>query len=143
MEKIMKKLMLQIGLMVGLLVVLTVVSANAQTALRYKAKISFDFNIGNKNYQAGDYFINVANSNILTLEDARGKNLLVKIVSSNETANATKMIFKRYENQYFLTKVISPDFGAVTLKSNAEKQLAKKQNSQTETVSINLTKPSK
>jgi hypothetical protein len=141
MEKIMKKLMLQIGLMVGLVIVLAVVSANAQTPARYKAEIPFDFNIGQKTFQAGDYFIALSNSNILSLEDGQGNNLLTKFVSPNETAEATKMIFKRDDNQYFLAKIVSPDFGAVRLKTNGEKQMAKKQNSQT--VSVNLTNPNK
>ena len=141
MEKIMKKLILHIGLMVGLAGFLSVVSANAQTQTRYKAEIPFDFNIGNKTYQAGDYFINLANSNTLTLEDAEGTNLLVKIVSPNEASDATKMIFNRYENQYFLAKVISPDFGVTMIKTNSEKQMAKNQNPQT--VPVNLAKPGK
>ncbi len=141
MRKIMKKLMMQSGLMVGLVIVLTVVSANAQTAVRYRAEIPFDFKIGQKTFPAGDYFINLANSNILSLEDAPGNNLLVKFVSPNETAEAPKMIFTRYENQYFLTKIVSPDFGVVRLKTNSEKQMAKNQSPQS--VPVNLTKPNK
>ena len=140
MEKIMKKLMLQIGLMVGLVIILTVVSANAQTATRYKAEIPFDFNIGNKTFQAGDYFIK-ADSNTLTLEDKQGNYLLVKTGSPNETAKATKMIFNRYENQYYLAKIVTPDLGAKMMKTTGEKQMAKNQNLQT--ASVNLMKPNK
>lgn len=143
MEKIMKKLMMQIGLMFGLVVTLGIVSAQAQTAIRYKTEIPFDFNIGEKMYQSGTYFINIDASNILKLENAQGKNLLVKFVSPNTTVSdtdLTKMFFNCYDNEYFLTKIGSRDFGVNFSKSNTETRLAKKQNSQTKTVSLDLKK---
>ena len=146
MEKIMKNLMMQIGLIFGLVITLGIVSAQAQTAIRYKTEIPFDFNIGEKTYQSGVYFINISNSNILKVEDAKGKNLLVKFVSLNSIVSdtdLTKMVFNCYDNQYFLAKIGSRDFGVTFSKSNTETQLAKNQNSQIKTVSVNVKKRNK
>jgi hypothetical protein len=79
----------------------------------------------------------------VTLEDAGGKNLFVKIVAPNDGKSASTMLFNRYENQYFWATIILPDIKTKLPLSNVERQLARNQNSPTKTFSVEMKKPDK
>jgi hypothetical protein len=131
----MKKL-IQICAVLSLVFAFSIVSAHAQqTVKQYEAKIPFDFNIGQKSYQAGNYVIKIkrlaSNGLSLSLEDEKHNNLQTVIVS--ETGNLVKgepqLLFSRHENQRYLTEVVTAEVGvAVAKPKKAEKHgEAKKQ----------------
>ena len=105
----MKKL-IQACSILSLIVVFSIVSAQAQqTFKQYAAEIPYDFNIGQKSYQAGSYVIKVVriSSNIasLSLEDTEKNKLQTILVreNSNVAKREPKLVFTNYENHRFLT----------------------------------------
>ena len=128
----MKKL-IQICSVLSLLVVFSVVSANAQAFVkRYQAQIPFDFNIGQKAYQAGNYVIKISKFSsegiALSLEDTKSHRLQTVLLPKNGdvSADAPKLIFTRYENQRFLSKLLTEEIGVSLIKSDVEKRIAEK-----------------
>lgn len=127
----MKKL-IQICTVLSLVVVFSVVAVSAQTTnKRYEANVPFDFNIGQKTYQAGSYVIKVTkNSNLswhMTIED-KDSNVLQTILGldNGRVAKAEpQLVFNRYENQRFLAGVLSVERGVFVTRSRAEKQVAR------------------
>jgi len=142
MEAIMKRTVLQIWLAIGLAIGLTV-SAQAQISTEYRARIPFDFNVGNTTFKAGDYLIGLinpkSNQQTLAIRDAKGRSNKVFIILPKETnarRKVTKLVFHRYENQYFLSEMLTPTLGAEFLKSKQEERLARNQKPNQETIAI-------
>lgn len=113
----MKKL-IQICAVLSLVFAFSIVSAHAQqTVKQYEAKIPFDFNVGQKSYQAGNYVIKIsrlaANGLVLSLEDDNHNRLQSVIVSEtdNLSKNAPKLMFDVQENQRYLTKIYTSEIG--------------------------------
>ncbi|MDQ3799755.1 MAG: hypothetical protein M3384_09905 [Acidobacteriota bacterium] len=113
----MKKL-IRICALLSLVFTFSIVSAHAQqTVKQYEAKIPFDFNVGQKSYQAGNYVIKIsrlaANGLVLSLEDEKSNKLQMVMVSETEsvTKNSPQLLFDVRENQRYLTKIITQDVG--------------------------------
>jgi hypothetical protein len=118
-------------------------SARAQTPTQYRVSIPFDFNIGNKVFQAGDYIIAVADSkisrDILTIREAKsGKAQFIQIDSKTKTGaiEDSKLVFNLYEDQYFLAQMVSPTINGEFRKAKAEGRLAKMKKSEQKVVAI-------
>jgi hypothetical protein len=126
----MKKL-IQICSLFGLLVIFSAVSANAQTVSSYKADIPFDFNIGQKSYQSGSYVVRTAKISdsavSLTLEDEKGNKLQTILVAASGDASRKQpeLVFNRYENQRYLTKLMTQNAIISIAMSKDEKRIAK------------------
>jgi hypothetical protein len=141
----MKKL-IQICTILSLLVVFTAVSAFAQSGERIDAKIPFNFKIGDKSYKAGNYVIRVsktAGGDVLSLEDENRNHLQTTVIARNGDLdlNQSELLFNRYENEVFLSKILVPGKGFSVHQSKSEKQIARQnQNNQDNrrTVAVNL-----
>lgn len=123
----MKKL-IQICAVLSLVFVFSIVSAHAQqTVKQYEAKIPFDFNVGQKSYQAGNYVIKISrlssNGIVLSLEDEDNNKLQSVIVSetNNLSKDAPKLMFDVRENQRYLTKIYTQEVGLSLGKPKTEK----------------------
>lgn len=128
----MKKL-IRICAVLSLVFAFSVVSAHAQQAVRqYQAKIPFDFNIGQKSYQAGNYVIKISrlasNGIILSLEDDNNKKLQTVLVSETDTfaKGEPQLLFDVQENQRYLTKIYTSEIGLSIGKRKSEKHNAAK-----------------
>jgi len=139
----MKKTTLQICSLNGLvvLILLVVVSAKAQT--QYRAHIPFDFTIGQKSYEAGDYFITPLNThaahNLIAFRDARGSNSHIIISTLGEDDSKVEiptLVFNRRETQYSLSIIRTPSFVVKLAKSKAKETLARNQNVQERIVAL-------
>lgn len=148
----MKRKALQICSLLGLVVTLAVVSVSAQTAGIYKAQIPFDFNVGGKTYQAGDYVVSVRNAvphpttKIFLIKDANGRNLWEKFSLQNGRRSKdqkTSLVFYRSENQNVLAEMISSDFGLTINKPKRESRRAGKPNPKPEIVAVALIRQDK
>lgn len=137
----MKKI-IQILSVLSLLVVFSCVSAKAQNVEHYTAKIPFNFNIGQKSFEPGDYVVKIAKfptgAVTLSLEDNENKNLKTILVRRNGdiAKNKPQLIFTRSENQLFLSKMFMTDMGLSILVSIPKKQgqTANKENRDTKAV---------
>lgn len=123
----MKKL-IQIGAFLSLVFVFSIVAAKAQTTVKqYEAKIPFDFNIGQKSYQAGNYVIKISrlasNGLSLSLEDDQRNSLQTILVSEtgNLTKGAPQLVFNRQEDQRYLTGILTKEVGVAIGTPKAEK----------------------
>jgi hypothetical protein len=100
------------------------VSAQAQYINSYRAHVPFDFTIGKKSYDAGNYMLNVKSptslATNLTVRNAERKELqaLVVLMNGNRSkTDETILVFNRYGDVYVLKQIISPEFGYSAPKS--------------------------
>jgi hypothetical protein len=101
--------------MIALLVLVgsMAVAAQAQTAGRAQVRVSipFQFHVGNATLPAGDYLVRQLNSdsNAATLQISRkdgGANTIINMIGAVGDAQATtKLMFRRYGNQYYFGEV--------------------------------------
>ena len=138
----MKRRFIQICSFIGLLIGLTV-SAQAQGVRQYEASIPFDFNVGNKSFQAGDYAIGLTNplamQETLTIRNLKSREAEVFLVTRNQAnafAAASRLIFNRYGDRYFLSEMATPALSAEFLRAKAETRLARKNPPRRETVAL-------
>ena len=94
----------------GLLVLLTFSSALGQSDRQTIINIPFNFSVGEKAFPAGKYVIerNRRDSDtvwVIRHKDNVGKAvLLTRPVRANETQDDTKLVFRRYDDLYFLSE---------------------------------------
>ena len=94
----------------GLLVLLTFASALGQSDRQIIINIPFNFSVGEKAFPAGKYVIerNRRDSDtvwVIRHKDNVGKAvLLTRPVRANETQDDTKLVFRRYDDLYFLSE---------------------------------------
>ena len=138
----MKRTILQIWLAVGLAFGLAA-AAQAQVSAEYRAHIPFDFTVGNTEFKAGDYRIGLVNpqtsQQTLMIREANGRGskiFMVRSKDSNARQTFAKLIFSRYENQYFLSEMNTSTLGAEFMQSKTEKNLARRQKSSQATIAI-------
>lgn len=142
------KKFIQISAVLSLVFIFSAVAAHAQTGDKtYDANISFDFNIGNKTYSAGHYVLRIsrttANVVQLTVEDDK-RNVLQSMLVAQNGSNAESrphLVFNVYENQRFLTKILTTEREIAVGESKTEKEVARKQKqnkAKTPAVAVNL-----
>jgi hypothetical protein len=87
-------------------------SAQAQTALNYKTfAVPFSFKVGNKVLPAGEYKITADNQSI-RVQKTDGKENAVTLTQrtrGTNNDNDSKLTFRRYGDQYYLSQVWLPD----------------------------------
>jgi len=132
----MKKL-IQICAVLSLVFAFSIVSAQAQkTVKQYEAKIPFDFNIGQKAYQAGNYVIKISrlasNGLIVSLEDENNNKLQSVLVSETDRVaqKAPQLQFEVQDNQRHLTAIYTQDIGVSFGKPMTEKRNSVKKRQQ-------------
>jgi len=138
------KKFIQICAVLSLVFVFSIVSAHAQqTVKQYEAKIPFDFNVGQKSYEAGSYVIKIArlssNGIYLSLEDDKQNKLQTVLVAEtgNLSQDAPQLLFDVRENQRYLTKIYTQEVGLSLGKPKNEKHGAsKKQQTASETQAV-------
>lgn len=129
MEAFMKKF-IKIFSFFALVVGISAISANAQTATEVTANVPFDFSIGSKTYSSGEYKVKVtktaAGGAILRILDSRGRNIQSVLADRAVDLNFAKsqMIFNRYGEQRFLSKILTPNSLVTIPRSRTERQIA-------------------
>ncbi len=106
----MKKRTFYILTMFSLLLVLTAASVQAQSQ-RSSINIPFSFNVGQKTLPAGEYTVEPIrkdSQNVWLVENKNGRaNVLFTTIDvwSSKTQEETKLIFNKYDDQYFLSQI--------------------------------------
>jgi hypothetical protein len=130
----MKNYSLRIFLMFSFLAILTTASAYAQSSNEQTANIPFSFIVGSKTFPAGEYKVVRLNPQsdkaALAIKSADGrlnKIVLTTPIQANEVSERAKLIFNRYDDQYFLVQVWTPadNTGLELPKSRSERTLAR------------------
>jgi hypothetical protein len=98
-------------IMLSVLGVLTTVSAHAQSGKQFTVTIPFDFYVGSKALTAGQYHVGrstqtSAEGLVLRGTDGRvGVFVLTSGIQTEDVKQESKVVFRRYGNQYFLGEV--------------------------------------
>jgi hypothetical protein len=128
----MKKQSLAMALIFSVLMMLAVPSTQAQYADEISAKIPFSFLVGNKTFPAGEYSVTRLNPEsataALAIRSADGhmsKVVLITPVQAARTQERARLVFTRYEDQYFLSQIWTPadNTGFELRKSRGERTL--------------------
>jgi hypothetical protein len=107
------KSLVRLVLLLAIVSTVSVMSAKAQSLeQRLKVNVPFDFNVGDRQFSAGEYFIQRAGPDsgdtIIRVSSFDGRSSTVRItfpIAAQDLTNKGKLIFHRYGSQYFLTEV--------------------------------------
>jgi len=104
--------------------------ATAQMDRPIKANIPFDFVVGKTALPAGEYRVSrLSDLGVLSLVGDAGAAMVGShAIQANASSGSTKLIFHRYDDQYFLSQiwVEGENRGSELPKSNLEKELLAK-----------------
>jgi len=117
----------------GLLVLLTFASALGQSDRQTIINIPFNFTVGEKAFPAGKYVIarnRKDSDNVWVIRDKNDNSkalLLTRPVRAIETQEETRLVFRRYDDLYFLSEfwTAGDNTGREIQISNREKALEK------------------
>jgi hypothetical protein len=103
-------------------------AAFAGSDLRLSVNVPFAFNVGDREFSAGQYIVEVTNSgSAFALRDRDGE-VLVRTMVRPEYADrrftGTKLLFNRYQDQHFLAGLQSDGSALALTRSRLEKQVA-------------------
>lgn len=122
-------------IMLSVLSMLATVSAHAQSGKRFTVTIPFDFSVGGKALRAGQYLVGPATQTsaeglVLRRTDGRaGVFFLSSRIQTEEVQPESKLVFRRYGDQYFLGEVwISGRSTGSELPSSRKERLIKQEN---------------
>jgi len=129
----MKKQGLRTFTMLSLVLMLTAISVAAQSARSKITNIPFDFIVGQKTLPAGEYTVepNRRDFDNVWLIQSREGNASVLIatmtVRANQSQEETKLVFRKYGDQYFLSQIWTPggNTGRELVMTRSERELAK------------------
>jgi len=85
------------------------------------ANIPFAFTVGNTWMPAGEYTITSPSNDVLELKSASHIALVAGSQSYNQSRSGGKLVFDKYDDQYFLHEVLCPDPASLNLKVPASK----------------------
>jgi len=120
-------------LMLLAVVALTATAVSAQTSRQVIANVPFSFIVGDKELPAGSYGIQPTSmgSGILRIAGTENSKATVRLTSSlrRRDAGNGKLVFHRYQDQYFLSEVWSTgeSEGRQLFKSAREKVMQREQ----------------
>ncbi len=102
-------------------------SVNAQSGYGIKANVPFDFNVGDKTFQAGKVTAHRRSLSggeplVITSSDCRTNAVqLSRNMQEGRRSDSAKLVFHRYGNRYYLAQVwMSGDVGIELPKSKSE-----------------------
>jgi hypothetical protein len=107
------------------------VPATQAQSIMLKADIPFDFVVGDKQLHAGEYQVKHMNSGVILVqgkEAASSAIVLTTAAQDGKISDVGKLVFNRYGDQYFLSKIWPPssDTGRELRKSRLEREVAQR-----------------
>jgi hypothetical protein len=125
------------------------ITAGVQITSRVTFSTTFPFTVGNTKFPPGSYSIKPLDddSEIMEISSADGKtSALFETLAAElpKTPSKGEVVFKKYGDSYVLSEIYEPGSktGAMTIKSHAERQHAKKSGTPSkESVSTTKTNP--
>jgi hypothetical protein len=145
----MNKNVLQILSFLALVILSAGITVQAQHRGSYHAQIPFDFTVGSKTYEAGEYVIRLSEpsgtASFLSFRKANGKEFPSSVAvmeSFNTSRNGkTSLLFDKNGDYYALKQIVAPNFGFNTPKSKDKIRIAKNSNHVSETIAVELKSP--
>lgn len=124
----MKKQVVGIFATLTLLLALGIAGVYAQSGLRIKANIPFDFSARATKLTAGEYSVETTASHLVLLRGPEGDMFIQTIgVESRSTSGQARLVFNKYGEKYFLSQIWrdGDTRGLEVPQSKAERELAK------------------
>lgn len=123
----MKRQAIMILTILSLFVMLTATSVYAQSDMRLKVNIPFEFSVRNRVLPAGEYIVRYRIRHLLEIRtvDGRGVQFFTFFTQARTTPIQSALVFHRYGDQYFLSKIWTEgeDTGREIFESRAEREL--------------------
>jgi hypothetical protein len=113
-----------------LAMVTAVASANGQTLTATKAKVPFEFVVGDKNLPAGSYTIRAITEagDALRIRGVDSEASAVRVtMPAKGKANHAKLVFHRYDQRYFLAEVWSTNNDGRELMTSRQERAIQKE----------------
>jgi len=123
-----------------LTVALCVVAAQAQSPVMLRGTVPFNFMVGNHSAPSGDYTVKELDQEIEGWFGPDGHSFIIRTMASDKQGDlgATKLVFHRYGNDYYLTEVWSAGSSHEVRLTSSQQSIAKKQK-KFETVAVLMT----
>ena len=113
------------------LVAWLMVPATQAQSIMLKANIPFDFVVGEKRLPSGEYHVKSLNPVLTQIESKDARSTAIVLTTGMQAAKISdvgKLVFNRYGDQYFLSKIWVPssDTGRQLPKSRFEREVAQR-----------------
>ena len=112
---------------VSLSILLAVTSTGANSGINLRATIPFDFILRDETLPAGTYTFAATSTNDLFIirgqDSSRGIFFMTSAAFTKSNPGSAKLIFRKYDNQYFLAGMSAYDANYEVNKSSKERQL--------------------
>ena len=107
------------------------VSATQAQSIMLKADIPFDFVVGDKRLSSGEYHVKSLDQVTMQIQSKDARSTAIVLTTGMQAAKISdvgKLIFNRYGDQYFLSKIWAPssDSGRELQKSRLEREVAQR-----------------
>ena len=107
------------------------VPASQAQSIMLKADIPFDFVVGEKRLPSGEYHVKSLNSGTTQIQSKDAHSSAAVLTTTAQAAKISdvgKLVFNRYGDQYFLSKIWAPssDAGRQVVKSRLEREMAQR-----------------
>jgi len=111
------------------LVAWLMVPATQAQSIMLKADIPFDFLVGDKRLPSGQYHVKSLNPVLTQIESKDARSTAIVLTTGMQAAKISdvgKLVFNRYGDQYFLSKIWAPSSGTghELRKSRLEREVA-------------------
>src|SRR5262245_20707088 len=112
----------------ALLAVAIVPATQAQSSM-LKARVPFDFVVGEKTLPSGEYQVKAVNPTSVSIQSNDSSSSAMVLTSATQAGkilDVGKLVFNRYDDEYFLSKIWVPssDTGRELRKSRLEREIA-------------------
>ena len=112
-----------------LIVILAMASTASAQSTPMRANIPFDFTVGDRHLDKGDYRVRVTTLGVLQLQSSNGSAAFSLLQAAPQENPQTRgaLVFRRYGDAYFLSKIVWADGLARELpKTRGEIEIARK-----------------
>ena len=111
------KRFIQVFSFLGLALIFSAATAKAQTVNKVDAKIPFNFSVGDKNYEAGDYKLKIqsiaAGGALITIVDSEGNHVqsVLAVSTGDVSVGKAELRFDKQNGQRSLVGISLPNSG--------------------------------
>lgn len=103
------------------------VPATQAQSIILKADIPFDFVVGDKQLHSGEYNVKQTHPGVMLIQGTRSSAMvLTTAADGGKISDVGKLVFNRYGDQYFLSKIWTNDSGRQLPKSRLEREVAQR-----------------
>src|SRR6185503_5234129 len=99
------------------LVAWLMVPATHAQSIMLKADIPFKFTVGDTQLPSGEYFVKKLHSGVIQVQGKSSAFVMTTGGDGGNTSGGSKLVFNRYGDQYFLSRIWAPGMGHELRKS--------------------------